>query len=186
MAIGSCRRPATAATTGAVAAVLALTGCATGAEPPRPQHPEVWPPTNATECLRTRPAVEWAHHWPAALAVRDWRQPVRDGVVEVVVCGLVSGASSPPAAPMLLTLHGDGGVAVPPRAGMQWSGAESLVAPVTAAVSGPGSLTVRISPPTSATGGSTAAARSLTVFVVAEGEGLVVSECRDPDACRWD
>lgn len=182
MAIGSRRR---AAATGAVAALLTLAGCATGAEPPRPQHPEAWPPTNATECLRTRPVVEWTHHWPAALAVRDWRQPVRGGVVEVVLCGLVSGASSPPAAPMVLTLHGDGGVTVPPGAGVQWSGAESLVAPVTAEVSGPGSLTVLIPPPASPTGGPASPARRLSVFVVAEGQGLVVSECRDPQACRW-
>ncbi|WP_299448095.1 hypothetical protein [uncultured Phycicoccus sp.] len=183
MACGSSPRTGVA---GAVALLVAVSGCATHGGPPRPQHPETWPPTNATECLRTRPVVEWEHHWPAALAVRDWRQPVEDGRVVVVLCGLVSGASSPPADPMVFTVHGDGGVAVPPDTAVQWSGEEGLVAPIAATASGPGSLTAVLSPPQPETRGSAAPARRLTVYVVAQDGGLVVSECREPAACLWD
>jgi hypothetical protein len=84
---------------------------------------------------------------------------------------------------MVFTVHGEGGVRVPPATGVQWSGVEGLVAPVTAEASGPGSLTVEMSSPTVAPVGAT---RSVTVYVVAEDGGLVVSECPDDESCRWD
>ncbi len=119
-----------------------------------------------------------------ALAVRDWQQPVHDGRIEVMLCGrgpLSSPEGSEGSDPFIVTVTSTGGVTTAPDTGVQWTGREDIVAPVTAEVSGPGSLTVALVPPW--VGGAT---QIMTVHVLEVDGSLVVSECREPAACRWD
>jgi hypothetical protein len=142
---------------------------------------EAWPPVSAVECLRNRPPVGNPIIWPAAVAVRDWTQPVPDGRMAVVLCAQGLGRQ---AEPLFVTVRGTGAVSAPSEDSVVWDAARDLVLPVTARVTGPGKLEIVIS--TSAPAESAAAAQGMAVFVVRGRDGLVLSECRNPASCSWD
>lgn len=143
---------------------------------------EAWPPVSAVECLRTRPPVGNPITWPAAVAVRDWTQPVTDGRMAVVLCAQGRGRQG--AQPLVVTVRSGGAVSAPSEDSVVWDTARDLVLPITARVTGPGKLVVVIS--TSAPEESAAARQGMAVFVVRGRDGLVLSECRNPASCSWD
>jgi hypothetical protein len=142
---------------------------------------EAWPPVSAVECLRSRPPVGNPIIWPAAVAVRDWARPVTDGRMAVVLCAQGLGRQ---AEPLFVTVRGTGAVSAPNEDTVVWDAARDLVLPVTAQVTGPGTLEVVIA--TSAPAESAAATQGMVVYVVRSRDGLVVSECRHPGSCSWD
>ncbi|MBM6405801.1 hypothetical protein JQN72_16275 [Phycicoccus sp. CSK15P-2] len=167
----------------AAAVVCVLPGCTDLPGPERPQRPETWPPTNATECLRTRPAPDPALAWDAALAVRDRKRLVHDGRVEAVLCVRAVPDVPADAEPVLVSVTGRGGVEVPRGTGIRWWRSTDLVAPVTARATTAGSLDVVLASPETDASGRPEALGTLSVQVVEGPDGLVVTECPDPADC---
>lgn len=152
----------------AVVAALAVAGCGTWGDGsdvrPRPDHPEAWPPTNATECFRARPAESVDAAFPAVLAVRDGEQTVAGGVVEVVLCAGPQSAFPAGDRPLVATVDAIGGVTSVSPSGVRWSPGDDLVVPIRGEVRGPGRVEVVVGE------------RVLAVDVVRLGADLVVRE----------